>query len=391
MALETEQQNEDLIEQIARSIEARKRGDAPEPAAEPPAPEPQAPVADAAPAAPPEQPGTPAGAPVPAPAATAEPEPFPGYGSLAPEIREQVDRLRTEAAEKAQLQQNYMALHNRLAPIQRAYDTLRQQVDQGGTQSQRPAGPPPILPIEQWFKRQSPERQQYFRQYPEEATAAYEIARDLLSEQTAYLHQTFSSEIADIKMDAEIRHLTSAHPDWAQYRMAPDPATGRPTPVSREAEDYWGWVAQQSPEVQRKAQGNNATAISEVLGTYKWERSNPEYRETLGLPEFQAWTTSVPRRMLDLINSDVIDDRRYVLAQFWRDYDEATAARSAGRPANPEAQRAQDIAARRATQAQRITPSPRSTVAPASQAAGTGGSEDAAIESVYQLLKARRA
>lgn len=393
--------NDDLLEQIARDLEAR-RGGSPV-SSKPPGVDRD--VGTGAPAEPPAEPvqnldAPPADGvqnldPTPAAAAPPEPEPFEGFSTLPPDLQERINGLRTKtqaelaaerqraeaaAAELAKTRNDYTSMYNRVAPMQRELDRMR---------NQRPAtGAAPAtkqLTMEDWLKRQSPERQAFFREYPADAEQQFDIARSVATEFMQELQRETHAQIAQIKTEGEIARLSAAHPDWARYGQDRDPATGRYVDRTPDATKYWGWVEKQPRSIQQMAESNSAADISEVLTTFKWEEANPEYRNTLAMPEFSAWQQAMPRNLTELVHSTNLNERLLVLSYFWRDYEEAQ-----GAAASPEAARAQSIAARRDVQAARTTPTPRGAVAPVGNTTAAGVSEDAVVEGVYQQMQARR-
>lgn len=390
--------NDDLLEQIARDLEARRGGSlssSKPPAvdrdvgtgapAEPPAPPQDAPAPDAPPAA-----GAPAQD---APPAAPEPEPFEGFSTLPPDLQERINGLRTKtqaelaaerqraeavSADLAKARNEYTAMYHRVAPMQRELDRMRNQPAVAG------APAPKQLTMDDWLKRQTPERQAFFREYPADAEQQFDIARSVAAEFMQEMQRETSSQIAQIRTENEIARLTAAHPDWARYGQDRDPTTGQYVDRTPDATKYWGWIDKQPPHIQKMAVSNSAADISEVLTTFKWEQANPEFGSTLAMPEFAQWQQAMPRNLTELVHSTNLNERLLVLSYFWRDYEEAQ-----GAAASPEAARAQSIAARRDVQAARTTPTPRGAVAPVANTAA-GVSEDAVVESVYQQMQARR-
>lgn len=392
---------DEQIERIARELEARRgtpltvkpadETTEPDTEVETAEPEAQAEPSQAAPA--PTQAPAPKAAATPAPAAPGAttalpaqaPEPFPGYSALPPEAKAHYDRI---AAEHNKLKQDYGAMYNRVAPAQRELDRLKTELAQA--RSGRPPGPKQIQrpSIEEWIKTKSPEMQQHFADYPQDARAAFDLANDVLDERLKELNAEVDARVTEAERRIEVAQLSAAHPDWARYRNERDPKTGQWYHPNQDAERYWKWVASQGDDVKRMATSNRAADISEALSAFKWEESNPEYRQTLELDEFQRWAAVMPPEVTGLVTSTDLSKRQLVLSLFWRDYEAATQPNGGG-AADAEAQKAREIAARRARQETRTAPSLRTTSAPAATPAAAG-SEDAAIEGIYQQLQARK-
>lgn len=402
MSVETETQQvelteDELIERVASEM-AQRRGAAPPGPPEPPKDEKPAPVAESAP---------PADAPQPEPESAGAPqakpadEPFPGYKDLSDDLRAQFDRLRQDLDKT---RQDYGALYNRLAPTQRELDRARGELQRYQEQLRQPQAqqpqavrqpepePQPVTQdlraeVDRWLKRQSPERQEYFKQFPEEAMTAFEIAHGVVNDILAQREKEFETKIQSVAQRAEYAELAARHPDYSQYAAWEDPKTRKTVFASQDAADFWSWVNRQPDNVYALANSAKAVDISEALSLYKWERENPQFGETLALPEFQRWAGAMPRRLTEMLGSTDVNERRFVLAQFWRDYEEATGAKAPQpvAPPSPDSQRAAELAARREKQAQRTAPSFRG--APTGTPGRTG--EDAEIEAAYQQMKAR--
>jgi len=308
---------------------------------------------------------------------------------LPPEAQEQFQRLRSDSAEaqriRAELQQlqaNYGSLYNRLAPTQRELDQLRRQMQSRGSQGGEP--PAPTLTMEAWFKRLPKATQEFYAQYPEDRDAAFEASRAAVESVAAHLRTETEERFTRMRVESERQQLAARHPDFHQYVQRQDPRTGQwynPTP---QAQDYWSWVERQPESIQALAMGQTAAENADALTLYKWEKDNPAFQTTIQMEAYQRWAAAMPPRLTEMIHSPNLDERLTVLSYFWRDYNEATQGAA---PPTPEAIAAQQLAARRERQAERVAPSPRGTPAPASTAAAFD--EDAAIEDVFQRMKAR--
>lgn len=309
---------------------------------------------------------------------------------LPPEAQEQFQRLRSDSAEaqriRAELQQlqaNYGSLYNRLAPTQRELDQLRRQMQSRGSQGGEP--PAPTLTMEAWFKRLPKATQEFYTQYPEDRDAAFEASRAAVESVAAHLRTETEERFTRMRVESERQQLAARHPDFHQYVQRQDPHTKQwynPTP---QAQDYWSWVERQPESIQALAMGQTAAENADALTLYKWEKDNPAFQTTIQMEAYQRWAAAMPPRLTEMIHSPNLDERLTVLSYFWRDYNEATQGAA---PPTPEAVAAQQLAARRERQAERVAPSPRGTPAPASTAAGAFD-EDAAIEDVFQRMKAR--
>lgn len=396
---------DELIESVAREMEARRAD--PASAGEPKEPaqaQAQAPAAEA-------QPPTLGEVQPAAPAADAPPpEPFPGYSELSEEVRKHYDRLR---ADLDKVRQDYGAIHNRLAPTQRELDRerrARQELQQALQSAKAPPAAGPAQPasaapapapapaadlrgeVERWLQRQSPERQEYFKQFPEEAMTAFEIAHGVVKDVLSQREEEFKRQLKTLEERTEFAQLSAMHPDFSRYMLADHPTD--PTKAiapTQEAADFWSWVNRQPEHIYALANSARAVDISSALSLFKWEKENPEFGQTVSMPEFNRWAAVMPRRLIEMLGSTDVGERQFVLAQFWRDYEEATKGGQPGaQPAagGPEASKAADLAAKRAQQAQRTAPSVRSTPTPA--ASGAGASEDAEIESAWQMREAWR-
>lgn len=386
-------QDDDLLEQVARQLEARKG--APLAASQPPQVDEHAvgsepPSAEAAPAPAPESAPAPvaeAAEPT-APPATEEQEPE-WMAALPPEAREQLQQLRGESteakrlkAEIQQLQANYGSLYNRLAPTQRELEQLRRQVQRPGSAPQAEA---PTLSMDSWFKRLPKATQAFYEQYPEDRDAAFEAARAAVDGMAQHLQAETQRQLQQIRLDSERAQLQARHPDFQLYVQRFDQQRQQWVSPTRQAEDYWGWVNKQPEQIQALAMGSTAAENADALTLYKWEKDNPAFSQTLQSEPFQQWASAMPPRLTEMVFSPNLDERLTVLSYFWRDYEEANRGAA---PPTPEANAAQQLAARRERQAERIAPSPRGTSAPTSVAAGSFD-EDAAIEDVYQRMRVR--
>lgn len=401
----------ELIESVAREMEIRRAdpasaGEPKEPAA-PPA---QVPTAEVQPPAPGEAQSA---VPTPAdarPAADDPPsEPFPGYSGLSEEVRKHYDHLR---ADLARVRQDYGAIYNRLAPTQRELDRERrarlelQQALQSAKASSaagpvQPAAPAPAPApaaadlrgeVERWLQRQSPERQEYFKQFPEEAMTAFEIAHGVVKDVLSQREEAFKHQLKTLEERTEFALLSAMHPDFSRYMLADHPTDpAKAIAPTQEAADFWSWVNRQPDHIYALANSSRAMDISSALSLFKWEKENPEFGQTVSTPEFSRWAAVMPRRLIEMLGSTDVGERQFVLAQFWRDYEEATKGGQPGAQSaagGPEASKAADLAAKRAQQAQRTAPSVRSTPTPA--VFGAGASEDAEIESAWQMREAWR-
>lgn len=370
--------DEELIENIAKELEARKSGGA-QPAAEPEPvaqPEPVSDVADTD------------AAPEPESAPVEDSEPFPGFSALSPEVQERFKELseKSKAAERLaeiererdKLRADYNAVYNRLAPVQRRLSELEKQ------RQSAPAEQPTLskFQVDDWVKKQTPERQRYFREFPEEARAAaeiaHEMAREIVGSEVSRVREETNKRIHEIERRSEISALSAQHPDWNDYRLERD-ANGAWRPVSQTGAEYWQWVDTQPPAIRELADSDSAPAVAQALALFKWERENPEYSETVKSADFQKWANAVAPSLRSLVSSTDLRDRMYVLGQFWRDYDESRAQENG---------KANDLAQKREKQRQQVAPSIRGTAAPVNPAAR--GDEDAVIESVWQQLQARK-
>jgi len=389
---------DDLLEEIGRALDAKRNGGSVPPAPESAPPEPAAPEPDAPPAAqadaqadaPPEG-GEPA--PEGAPPQAGEDEPFPGFSSLSPELQERVRatigktaaELEAERRQREKLtrsldetRRGYAAQMGRVQPLQREVDRLRRLAE---------GRPSPVakreLSLQDWLKRQSPERQAYFQRYPEDAQEQFEIARSVVSDMLQDVRSEVSAELTQIRTKAEIARLQAAHPDFAQYGQHWDAARKQWVSQTPAAERYWSWVDSQPEQIRSMAESDSADDIAPALTLFKWEEQNPEYRQTLALPEFARWRAAVPQRLTEMLDSPNISERSFVLSSFWRDYQEAQGTQVGNDP------RAAEVLARREQRGNLITPLPNSAAAPASSAA-PGASEDAVVEGIWQQMQARR-
>lgn len=370
--------DEELIENIAKELEARKSGGAPH-AAEPEPVAQHEPVAEVAPSEDaPEKPEEPAG----------DPEPFPGFSALSPEVQARFKELseRSRAAERVaeiererdKLRADYNAVYNRLAPVQRRLSELEKQRQVAQAEQ-------PILSkfqVDDWVKKQTPERQRYFKEFPEEARAAaeiaHEMAREIVGTEVTRVREETNKRIQEIERRSEISALAAHHPDWNEYRLERD-ANGSWRPTSQAGVEYWRWVDSQPAAIRELADSDSAAGVAQALALFKWERENPEYVETVKSADFQKWANAVAPSLRSLVSSTDLRDRMYVLGQFWRDYDESRAQNNV---------KANDLAQKREKQRQQVAPSIRGTAAPVNPAAH--GDEDAVIESVWQQLQARK-
>jgi len=391
--------DDDLLEQVARQLEARKG--APLAASRPPETDPQVTgeplAADAPPAAPeaPAEPVAPIAQPSGEPPAAAPSTPaVPDWeAALSPEAREQLERLRSESEEAKrirnemdQLRANHNALYHRVAPTQRENEALRRQLEQIQRSGGAAPAAAPVLTMDAWFKRLPKTTQEFYAQYPDDRDAAFEAARAAVESVAAHLRTETEERFAQMRLEAERNQLAAQHPDFQQYVQRWDAQNQRwinPTP---QAQDYWGWVERQPEHIRALAVGSTAAENANALTLYKWEKDNPNFHQTLQHPDFQRWAQAMPPRLTEMVLSPNLDERLTVLSYFWRDYNEAIGNTASP---TPEANAARQLAARRERQTQSIAPSPRGTPAPASAAAGAFD-EDAAVEDVFQRMQARR-
>lgn len=328
----------------------------PEPEKAAPAPEPETPAAE-----------------------TTEPA-NPDYSALPEDVRKKLEQFDRVQADKAKLEQDFKALHNRLAPTQRELDRLRSQ-----PRAEPKPAPRPTIELEAWLKNQPEEQRAYFDEFPSEARSAFNIAKNLaetmISDRLGQIESESKSNIAQLQRRMEVSALQSQHPDWNKYGMRQE--NGRFVPATREAADYWTWVGQQDGTVQAAAQSDYADDISRVLSLYKFERDDGDYKSAVDSDDFKVWVGAVPRQVSALRFSNDIEDRKFMLSQFMRDRDEAIRSMESE---NPDARKAKALAEKRQQQAQRVAPSIRGSAAPASAAAGD---EDAGLEAAHQLRQQR--
>lgn len=301
-------------------------------------------------------------------------EPFEGFSQLSEtakakwlEVEAKAKRAEELAAAEAKLRNDFNALHNRMAPLQRKLSDYEKQP--------RPqqATAKPSLDVNEWLKTQSPERQRYFREFPEEGRAAFEIARDLFegqfSQQIRSIQEQTARQFQDLQFKSELSRLAATHNDYKEFGFRE--VDGKREPLTQKAADYLAWAAAQGQEVQAAIDSDSADDVSATLSLYKWETSDPIVREVMYSPDFSNWLSRQSRHIQAMARSLDIEDRKDALHLFAGHLEQQQPAQ-----ADPKtAARVQQVAQRREQQSRSVSPSFRPNVAPAS-AANTGG-EDA--------------
>lgn len=340
-----EKTEDELMLEAQALIDARRAelNPKPEPESEP-APEPEAqpePVATE-PAA--------EGEPAPEPVA----EPFEGYNALPEAVRKKFDELNSRAsvadklqADTEKLRNDYNALHNRLAPVQRKLEELqRNQPKQVAAE--------PALSVDEWSKSLTPQMREYFRQFPEEARAQFEISRDLVDRRAKELSASVDEKFHQIERKNELSMLAREHPDYRDFALS----EGKPATTKGAA--FWQWLPSQPEHIQALAHSDSAADIASAITLHKWEQQ-PDVQAALKEtqePEFKSWIAQQPRALADALYSPRIDDRIAVM----RIFDQHLRLQEAGNT-GPQVARVAQIAARREQQG-KASPSIRPTVAP---------------------------
>src|SRR5574343_886366 len=409
--IESEDEDDALLTALSAERNRRRAGpsETPAPAAPAPAAPPAQPSAqdqDPAPAASAAAAGE---GPAPAPPADAGIESSPWFASLPPEAQESLRALAGKSSQAEQEAQrlrasldrttaDYHALHGRLSPTQRRLEEAQRrlaQFEQAGGAARQPQQPaqtqaaaPNKADVDAWVARQAEAVRSYFEQYPGEAYAAYAIAESRVQEavesKMAKLREEMQAEFRRANLQAGVRELRARHGDVDQY-MVDRTADGQVIPRTEQGKAYLERLARAAPEIQEMAWADDPGAVAAALDVYKWERDNPEYSETLALPEFKEWARDLTGREVQMVFSADLRERKRILGAFWRDYDATAQARTE----TPEAKRAREIAEARGRQRQQVAPSPRVAGAPASAAAADP--EEAGLEAVAAMRAAWRA
>lgn len=381
-----EEDEDQLLESLSAAREQRRAGSSAEAA-----PEPTAPSASAGSDAP--------AASEPGPAAEAQPdgiETAPWFAGLPPEAQDSLrqftqrgskaeQELQRAQQELSRINQGFAAMQGRVAPVQRQLEDARRrlaQYEQAQGQAQQRAQPktPTEAEFQAWVGKQPEHVRRHFSSYPEEARAQYDIAQERVREEVdqrfGQLRDEFQQSLAKERAQVAMRDLRARHPDVDAFLVDRDQQTQQPLPRTEAGRAYLGWLQGQTEEIQALAWSDQPTDVATALDLYKWEAANPEYRETLGLPEFQEWARDLTRRERQMVYSEDIRERMRVLQGFWKDY-EASAQDT------PESKRAREIAESRQKQRQVVAPSIRAPQAPA--AAAATNPEEADIEAVAAL------
>lgn len=350
------QKTEDELMQEAQALIDARRNEG----KLPPKPEALEPIAAAEPETP--EPAAPDGE---TPAEPAAPdEPFEGYNALPEAVRKKWDELNQKAAEAERLRadgeklrNDFNALHNRLAPVQRELDKLQR------ASANQPRQSAPSLSVEDWAKSLTPQMQKYYREFPEEARAAFEIARSVTERTTADIEQRFEGKLHEIERRAELAVLSREHPDFRDYSKV------RGQPATPKAAEFWNtWLPNQPEHIQSLVHSDSAEDTAAALSLFKWEQ-RPEVQAAIAEqrePAFQSWLAQQPSTLAAAIYSPRIDDRIAV----WRLFDQHLKLQEVGQQAEPDPQaaaRVAQLAARREQQG-KASPSIRQTVAPPSAA-----------------------
>lgn len=362
--IETEDDTDEALEAAFAEREKRRGG-------EPPAEAPESPQAESEPAPSAEGQGEP----------EADPEPFEGYSALPESVRAKWDEINAKAAEAerlaaehAKLKGDFSALQGRLAPTQRELERLKHS--QQAPKAQAPQAD--IVKWDDWVGGLNAEEKAWAKEFPEEARMAFRAAQSVGSAFARQAEERVNATVTELRKQAEIDRLSAKHGDWTEYRQGPN------GPETQKAQDYWQWVAKQSPDIQQLADGQTAQEVSVALDVYKWEKQNPEYEQVISHPAFGPWLESQPSVFKAVVRGANTNDRLILWERFVADFDRQSQPKDTAR--------ADKVAERRDKQARNISPSVRSNVAPASTAAASGA--DAEIEAAFfarqQHLSKRR-
>ena len=190
------------------------------------------------------------------------------YDALPDEAKELFDK---NASDLAALQDQYTALHGRVAPVQQENARLRRQLEeqsqpaptggQGNTPSQSPTAQP--VPTSTANLDDVEEFQEFKEAFPEEARAIEAIfgrqaqhithLASQLGEVTQGLQQ-IQSVSTKSEREAALKQLSEAHPDWMQVRHS---------------DDFEQWRATQPPSVAMMADSPNVNECIYILDRYK--------------------------------------------------------------------------------------------------------------------------
>lgn len=307
-----------------------------------------------------------------APAATPEPaasvpdEPFEGYSALPEAVRKRFDEAQKKAAEADRLaaevtkaREQYNALHGRVKPLQQYYDQNRNQ------QPAKPQAPAP-QGFAEWVKQQSPEYQQYAKDFTEEARVQFDVFQRANAEadkRIQSVEEKVESRFRELQQRNELDRLARTHSDFKEYS-----ATGTKGAELRK------WAESQGADVIAAIESDSADDVSQALSLYKWESAEPIVRETYSSTDFQDWLGKQSIHVQAMARSLDIEDRKDALHWFIGHLEQSA-------PADPNAAKGASLAAKRQRQAANVSPLVRQTAAPATAA---DSSEDAELDAVAQ-------
>ncbi|KAF1008994.1 MAG: Chromosome partition protein Smc [Luteibacter sp.] len=197
-------------------------------------------------------------------AATGAEEPFPGYSSLSPEVREAFDNV---SKERRKFENDYKALHGMMAPTQRQNAELRRQHDALSARIQQ------LEQLERTQRDASAAKDEALKgledwanQFPEESKMLMALVNPLRDKVTALEGQlnaaraelgSLSTERQQAALEREVSALEEQHADWREIHASPD---------------YWEWLNRQTPGIQALNASMFAGDTIHLLNLYKGNR-----------------------------------------------------------------------------------------------------------------------
>lgn len=199
---------------------------------------------------------------------------------LPDDVRQRVQAILDEkqrlADEVAQRERDFVALHNRVAPVQRELDIAKRELAKRSAPAAQQ--PEPAAPVAQsaaavMAQFETPEWKEYERLYPEDAALQKRnqlaIAK-AMDEQVVRLKGEFESvtdrinrieqERIEQQQRAELDVLSSEHPDWRQIN---------------ESGEFWDWFGEREAmfgfrdDADKQNRLNNRQFVSGLLDMYK--------------------------------------------------------------------------------------------------------------------------